>query len=174
MTQSSNSYPYAYEDECISYKSLFPSFSKKDFDKLDEIYNQLDIDGEIKKLFSEYKINTTEDQAALHHIYRSAYGHKISSVHEDYYEVAKSSISECIKLKEKLIQKGIKNVVTIGIGGSFEGPKLLLETLTQKHDRSFNHIFLTGPDTKEFTDEIDPLNKSETFFIVSSKSSTSI
>ena len=67
MTQSSNNYPYVYEDECISYKSLFPSFSKKDFDKLDEIYNQLDIDGEIKKLFSEYKINTTEDQAALHH-----------------------------------------------------------------------------------------------------------
>ena len=105
MTQSSNSYPYAYEDECISYKSLFPSFSKKDFDKLDEIYNQLDIDCEIKKFFSEYKINTTEDQAALHHVYRSAHGQKISSVHESYYEVAKSSISECIKFKEKLINK---------------------------------------------------------------------
>ena len=113
MTQSSNNYPYVYEDEYISYKSLFPSFSKKDFDKLEKIYNQLDIDGEIKKLFSEYKINTTEDQAALHHVYRSAYGHKISSVHEKFYEVAKSSISECIKLKEKLIQKGIKNIVTI-------------------------------------------------------------
>jgi len=170
MTQSSNNYPYVYEDECISYKSLFPSFNEKDFDKLDKIYNQLDIDGEIKKLFSEYKINTTEDQAALHHVYRSAYGHKISNVHENYYEVAKSSISECIKLKEKLIQKGIKNIVTIGIGGSFEGPKLLLETLTQKHERSFNHIFLTGPDTQEFKDEIVPLNKNETFFIVSSKS----
>ena len=152
MTQSSNNYPYVYEDECISYKSLFPSFNKKDFDKLDKIYNQLDIDGEIKKLFSEYKINTTEDQAALHHVYRSAYGHNISSVHENYYEIAKSSISECIKLKDKLIQKGIKNIVTIGIGGSFEGPKLLLETLTQKHNRSFNHIFLTGPDTHEFAE----------------------
>ena len=68
MTQSTNNYPYVYGDECISYKSLFPSFNKQDFDKLDEIYNQLDIDGEIKKLFSEYKINTTEDQAALHHV----------------------------------------------------------------------------------------------------------
>lgn len=170
MNQSRNKYPLLYEDECISYKSLFPSFGKKDFDKLNEIYNQLDIDGEIEKLFSEYKINTTEDQAALHHVYRSAYGNKISSVDESYYEVAKNSISECIKLKEKLIQKGIKNIVTIGIGGSFEGPKLLLETLTQKHDRSFNHIFLTGPDTQEFADEILPLNKNETFFIVSSKS----
>ena len=145
MTQSRNKYPYSYKDEYISYNSLFPSFNKKDFNKLDEIYNQLDVDDEIKKLFSENKINTTEDQAALHHIYRSAYGHKVGSVvNESYYQIAKNSISECIELKEKLIKRGIKNIVTIGIGGSFEGPKLLLETLTQKHDRSFNHIFLTG------------------------------
>ena len=65
MTQSRNNYPYSYKDECISYNSLFPSFNNKDFNKLDEIYNQLDIDNEIKKLFSENKINTTEDQACL-------------------------------------------------------------------------------------------------------------
>ena len=29
---------------------------------------------------------------------------------------------------------------------------------------------MTGPDSQEFTEEIQPLNKSETFFIVSSKS----
>ena len=52
MTQSRNKYPYSYKDEYISYKSLFPSFNKKDFNKLDEIYNQLDVDDEIKKLFS--------------------------------------------------------------------------------------------------------------------------
>ena len=141
MTQSRNNYSYSYKDECISYNSLFPSINNKNFNKLDEIYNQLDIDNEIKKLFSENKINTTEDQAALHHIYRSVYGHKVGKVNESYHEIAKNSISECIELKEKLINRGIKNIVTIGIGGSFEGPKLLLETLTQKHDRSFNHIF---------------------------------
>ena len=119
MIQSSNNYTYVYEDECISYKSLFPSFSKKDFDKLDEIYNQLDIDGKIKKLFSEYKINTTEDQAALHHVYRSAYGHKISSVHENYYEVAKSSISECIKLKGKLIKNKKANHLELFLDKTF-------------------------------------------------------
>ena len=170
MTQSNNNFSYSYEDECISYKSLFPVFSKKDFNELDKTYNQLDIDTEIDKLFSEYKINTTEDQAALHHIYRSAYGEQVSNVSSNYYEIAKSSIEQCINLKAKLLQNNIKNIVTIGIGGSFEGPKLLLETLTQKHDRSFNHIFLTGPDTQEFIDEIEPLNKAETFFIVSSKS----
>ena len=65
MTQSSNNFPYSYEDECISYKSLFPSFDKKDFNKLNEIYNKLDIDGEIKKLFSEYKINVKKSQLPI-------------------------------------------------------------------------------------------------------------
>ena len=170
MTQSNNNFSYFYEDECISYKSLFPVFSREHFNELDKTFGQLDIDIEIKKLFSEYKINTTEDQAALHHVYRSAYGEQVSDVSSNFYEIAKNSIEQCINLKAKLLENNIKNIVTIGIGGSFEGPKLLLETLTQKYERSFNHIFLTGPDTQEFFDEIEPLNKSETFFIVSSKS----
>ena len=170
MTQFNNNFSYSYEDEFIFYKSLFPAFSKEDYDELDKIFSQLDVDTEIKKLFSEYKINTTEDQAALHHVYRSAYGEQVSNVSSNFYEIAKSSIQHCINLKAKRLENNIKNIVTIGIGGSFEGPKLLLETLTQKHERSFNHIFLTGPDTQEFVDEIEPLNKEETFFIVSSKS----
>lgn len=170
MIQYNKRLLFSYEDECISYKSLFPVFSKKEFNELDKTYDQLDIDTEVNKLFSEYKINTTEDQAALHHIYRSAFGDRISNVNTNYYEIAKNSIEQCINLKAKLLQNNIKNIVTIGIGGSFEGPKLLLETLTQKHNRSFNHIFLTGPDIQEFIDEIEPLNKAETFFVVSSKS----
>ena len=61
MTQSRNNYPYSYEDECISYKSLFPVFNRDDFNELDKTFNELDIDTEINKLFSEYKINTTEN-----------------------------------------------------------------------------------------------------------------
>ena len=94
---------------------------------------------------------------------------KLAIVSSHFYEIAKSSIEQCISLKAKLLENNIKNIVTIG-GGSFEGPRLLLETLTKKHERSFNHIFITGPDTQEFIDEIEALNKSETFFIVSSKS----
>ena len=67
-------------------------------------------------------------------------------------------------------KKSIKNIVTIGIGGSFEGPKLLLETLTSENDRIFKHIFLTGPDVVEFKETVEPLNQKDTFFIVCSKS----
>ena len=134
MTQSNN-FSYYYEDECISYKSLFPIFRREDFNELDKIFSQLDINTEIEKLFSEYKINKTENQAALHHVYRSTYGEQVCNTSSHFYEIAKKSIEQCINLKAKLLENNIKNIVTIGIGGSFEGPKLLLETLTKKHDR---------------------------------------
>ena len=95
MIQSNNNFPYSYEDECILYKSLFPVFCKDDFDELDKTYKKLDIDTEIEKLFSEYKINITEDQAALHHIYRSSYGEQVSNVSPHFFEIAKSSIEQC-------------------------------------------------------------------------------
>ena len=59
----------------------------------------------------------------------------------------------------------------MGIGGSFEGPKLLIESL---HDSSsdINHIFITGSDAYEFKDKVNNLNPDETIFIVSSKSFT--
>ena len=146
----------------MSYKSLFPAFSSWELDKT---YRKLDIDSEIDKLFSGYKINTTEDQAALHHIYRSAYGKQVSNIYKNYYEITKNSILQCINLKSKLLQKNIKNIVTVGIGGSFEGPKLLLETLTKKHERSFNHIFLTGLDIQEFKKKSNPWIKQKRFLL---------
>merc|ERR1739841_57605 len=88
----------------------------------------------------------------------------------DIIESCRLNIEKCIRLKQDLIKKGIKNIVTIGIGGSFEGPKLLIEILTSENKRSFNHIFLTGPDVIEFSEMIEPLIQEETFFIVSSKS----
>ena len=47
MTQYNNNFSYSYEDECISYKSLFPVFSQEDFKELDKTYSKLDIDTEI-------------------------------------------------------------------------------------------------------------------------------
>ena len=55
MTQYNNNFSYFYEDECISYKSLFTAFSRKDFNELDEIYNQLDIDIKLINYFLNTK-----------------------------------------------------------------------------------------------------------------------
>lgn len=165
------SYQLSFKTNALQYKSLLSGFNKKIFDLFNSHFNSLGITKSIEDLFTGKKINVTEDQSALHHIYRDVFSENPKNLISHEIAVScKESIYECIELKSSLKNMGIKNIVTIGIGGSFEGPKLLIETLTASDKRDFNHIFLTGPDVTEFSEMIKPLKQEETFFIVSSKS----
>ena len=168
---TNKSYQLSFKTNALEYKSLLSGFNKKIFDLFNSHFSLLGITESIQDLFTGKKINATEDQSALHHIYRDVFSENPKNLISDEIALScKKSIYECIELKLSLKNKGIKNIVTIGIGGSFEGPKLLIETLIDSDKREFNHIFLTGPDVTEFSEMIKPLNQEETFFIVSSKS----
>ena len=73
-------------------------------------------------------------------------------------------------LKEDLIKKNINNILILGTGGSFEGPKLLLETFSTEASEDFAFSFITGPDETEFKEKTKLLDPKKTIFIVSSKS----
>ena len=162
---------HLYSNNILEYKSLLRGFNSKLFSHFKSHYDDLKVKESIQSLFKGDIVNETENQAALHHVYRDLYAPSPNNyVSKDLIESCSLNINKCINLKENLLNRGIKNVVTIGIGGSFEGPKLLIETLTSEHKRNFNHIFLTGPDVIEFNETVKPLNQEDTFFIVSSKS----
>jgi glucose-6-phosphate isomerase len=164
-------YELNFASNALKYKSLLKGFNKEIYNLFDSHFDSLNLTEQIQKLFNGAIVNHTEKQSAIHHAYREAYSDKPNNLlPKDVLGSCSESINTCIKLKNDLLDRGIKNIVTIGIGGSFEGPKLLIETLTTEHKRSFNHIFLTGPDVIEFSEMIEPLNQEETFFIVSSKS----
>ncbi|MDA9611428.1 hypothetical protein N9S44_04020 [Gammaproteobacteria bacterium] len=164
-------YELNFASNALKYKSLLKGFNKEIYNLFDSHFDSLNLSEQIQKLFHGAIVNPTEKQSAIHHAYREAYSDKPNNLlPKDVLGLCSESINTCIKLKNDLFDRGIKNIVTIGIGGSFEGPKLLIETLTTEHKRSFNHIFLTGPDVIEFSEMIEPLNQEETFFIVSSKS----
>ena len=164
-------FQHKYSNNILEYQSFLRGFNKNLFSLFKSHYEALDVMKSIQSLFQGEIVNETENQAALHHVYRDIYASSPNNyASQDLVESCRLDIEKCIQLKEDLIKKGIKNIVTIGIGGSFEGPKLLIETLTSPHHRSFNHIFLTGPDVIEFNETIKPLKQEETFFIVSSKS----
>jgi glucose-6-phosphate isomerase len=166
-------YKYSFNTQHLSYKSLLKGFNSDIFKLFNTHYQELKISESIQSLFKGDIVNETENQSALHHLYRDLYNTAPKNfVLKDLIESCRFNIKKCINLKEKLLKRGIKNIVTIGIGGSFEGPKLLIETLTNEDTRIFNHIFLTGPDLSEFNENIQSLNQEETFFIVSSKSFT--
>ena len=164
-------YELNFASKALKYKSLLKGFNKEIYNLFDSHFDSLNLSEQIQKLFNGAIINPTENQSAIHHAYRDAYSDSPNNLlPKDILDSCSESINTCIQLKNDLLNRGIKNIVTIGIGGSFEGPKLLIETLTAEHERSFNHIFLTGPDVIEFSEMIEPLIQEETFFIVSSKS----
>lgn len=164
-------YQHSYSNNNLDYSSSLRGFNSKLFSLFKYYYDDLKVSQSIQSLFRGDIVNETENQSALHHVYRNLYVPSSNNyASQNSIESCRLNIEKCISLQQDLIKKGIKNIVTIGIGGSFEGPKLLLETLTSENDRIFKHIFLTGPDVVEFKETVEPLNQKDTFFIVCSKS----
>ena len=141
---------YVIKNDVLNYESHLNGFSDSIFQSFNSKSKELNLESKIDDLLTGKIINFSENQAAWHPKYRSKF---------DSMPPKKEN-----KFKHK-------NVITLGIGGSFEGPKLLIESL---HDSNsdINHIFITGSDAYEFKDKVNNLNPDETIVIVSSKSFT--
>ncbi len=144
---------YVFENEILSYISYVEDFTNKCYEEFDSKSNEINLLSKINDLFSGKKVNRSENLAAWH-----------TKIRDEFSEL--SGDPKYIELFDSAV-----NIVTIGIGGSFEGPKLLIETLgnTKK-----NHVFITGSDCEEFKEKTKKLDPNKTIFIVSSKSFTTI
>ena len=106
---------FIFEDEYLKYESYLKGFSKEKFDEFDAIAEKIGLDSKIKDLMDSKIVNETENQAALHHVYRDLYASSPKNyVSKDLIESCRLNIERCISLKQDLIKKGIKNIVTIG------------------------------------------------------------
>ena len=120
------------------------------------------MNSKINDLFIGKKVNYTEDLAAWHPKYRDQYDPKIfDSPSQKEQQVELNNLFD--------LCKSAKNIVTIGIGGSFEGPKMLLENMDTPYKEK-NFIFITGSDLSEFRMKTNQLKKEDTIFVISSKS----
>ena len=154
-----NSIESSYSDQFIKFESrnvIYSNEVKALFNKIDI---EVDVDGSIKELISGSFINKSENKAASH-----------PKLRNDSEEFLKTDFPKIIKLKHELITNNKKNIVVLGIGGSYEGPNLLLEALKNFSNEIFNFYFINGSDEKEFHEVMHGLLASETNFIVSSKS----
>ncbi len=70
--------------------------------------------------------------------------------------------------------KCIRNVVNIGIGGSYLGPEMAYLALRDFSDRSMNFRFVANVDGAALTEAILDLDAAETLFIISSKTFTTL
>ncbi len=144
---------FTFENEILSFKSYITEFTSDLYDQFDSKSNKIGLQKKIDDLFSGKKVNKSQNLAAWHPKYRNEYSKNIKEL--KYLEMFKSAT----------------NIVTIGIGGSFEGPKLLIEFAG---NTKANHLFITGSDPEEFKEKTYSLKPSETIFIVSSKSFTTL
>ena len=153
---------FDFENEILSFKSNVNDFTKSIFNDLDSISKDIQLEKKINDLFYGEKVNYTENKAALHVLHR-----------RELEDLGLFTITPELhhKLESNSGSPKIKNIVVLGIGGSFEGPKLLLESLTSQKT-SFRFEFITGSDPFEFEYKTKDIKPDETLFIVSSKSFT--
>tara|TARA_B100000073_G_scaffold346960_1_gene359805 strand:- start:49 stop:1422 length:1374 start_codon:yes stop_codon:yes gene_type:complete len=153
---------FDFKNEILSFKSNVNDFTKSIFNDLDSISKNIQLEKKINDLFYGEKVNFTENKAALHVLHR-----------RELEDLGLFAITPELhhKLEGHNGSPKIKNIVVLGIGGSFEGPKLLLESLTSQKT-SFRFEFITGSDPFEFEYKTKDIKPNETLFIVSSKSFT--
>ena len=148
-----------YEDKYLSIDSRSLNFSKDIKDIFEEIYQKKNIDKSLDQLRTGKFLSKTENRSISHVKNRQSIDLFI-----------KKDLPTIRVLKEDLIKKNINNILILGTGGSFEGPKLLLETFSTEASEDFAFSFITGPDETEFKEKTKLLDPKKTIFIVSSKS----
>jgi glucose-6-phosphate isomerase len=147
-----------------------------------QLADESDLRTRIDAMFRGDKINVTENRSVLHVALRAPKGSSVvvdgenvvPQVHEVLDRMAE--FSERIRSGEWKGQTGkrIRNIVNIGIGGSDLGPVMAYEALKYYSDRALTFRFVSNIDGTDFAEAIHDLDASETLFIVSSKTFTTL
>src|SRR6202045_3334618 len=136
----------------------------------------------IDAMFSGEKINITEKRAVLHVALRAPKDESIfvdgKNVVPEVHAVLDrmADFSNRVRSGEWKGQTGkrIRNVINIGIGGSDLGPVMAYEALKHYSERSMTFRFVSNVDGTDFAEVVQDLDPSETLFIVSSKTFTTL
>jgi glucose-6-phosphate isomerase len=133
-------------------------------------------------MFAGEKINATERRAVLHVALRAPRGTHIEVDGADVVPEVHSVLDAMADFADRLRSgaftghtgKRIRNVVNIGIGGSYLGPEMAYRALRPFSDRSMTFRFVANVDGADFHEATIDLDAAETLFIVSSKTFTTL
>ena len=133
-------------------------------------------------MFRGERINVSENRAVLHVALRAPRDEVIEldghNVVPDVHEVLDRMAAFADKVRDGSwtghTGKCIKNVVNIGIGGSYLGPEMAYLALRPYSDRNMTFRFVSNVDGACFTEATRDLDPEETLFVISSKTFTTL
>jgi len=136
----------------------------------------------IDAMFNGEKINITEKRAVLHVALRAPKGSSIivdgENVVPGVHAVLDKMSSFCDRVRSGAWKghtgKRIRNIINIGIGGSDLGPVMAYEALKHYSERSLTFRFVSNVDGTDFAEAVRDIDPSETLWIVSSKTFTTL
>jgi len=136
----------------------------------------------IDAMFRGEKINITEKRAVLHVALRAPKGESIVVDGEDVVPAVHAVLDKMAAFCDRVRSdewkghtgKRIRNVINIGIGGSDLGPVMAYEALRHYSQRDMTFRFVSNVDGTDFAEAVQDLDPSETLFIVSSKTFTTL
>ncbi len=136
----------------------------------------------IDAMFGGGKINVTEKRAVLHVALRTPKGQSITVDGADVVPEVHAVLDRMADFSNRVRDgawkghtgKAIRNVVNIGIGGSDLGPVMAYEALRHYSRRETTFRFISNIDGTDFAEATRDLDASETLFIISSKTFTTL
>jgi len=136
----------------------------------------------IDSMFRGEKINLTEKRAVLHVALRAPKGAVIVVDGENVVPQVHAVLDQMANFSGRVRSgawlghtgKRIRNVINIGIGGSDLGPVMAYEALKHYSERAMTFRFVSNVDGTDFAEAVQDLDPSETLFIISSKTFTTL
>jgi glucose-6-phosphate isomerase len=133
-------------------------------------------------MFRGDKINTTERRAVLHIALRAPRAVQIKVDGTDVVPEVHAVLDKMAAFSDRVRSgewKGhtgqrIRNVINVGIGGSYLGPEMAYAALRDFSDRSMTFRFVANIDGAAFAEATHDLDPAETLFILSSKTFTTL
>ena len=147
-----------------------------------ELAEQSGLRQRIDAMFRGDKINVTEQRSVLHVALRAPKGEQIFSDGVDVVPEVHAVLDKMAAFTEQVRSgawkghtgKRIKNVISIGIGGSDLGPVMAYEALKHYSQRDMTFQFVSNVDGTDFVEATQGLNAEETLFIICSKTFTTL
>jgi glucose-6-phosphate isomerase len=147
-----------------------------------QLARESDLQARIDAMFRGDKINVTENRSVLHIALRVPLGTSIIVDGQDVVPQVHRVLDKMAGFSDRIrsgewkghTEKPIRNVVNIGIGGSDLGPVMAYEALRHYSQRDLTFRFVSNVDGTDFAEAVRDLSPSETLFIVSSKTFTTL